>query len=161
MKPFLLILFVMINSGIGAQPMNNAKDDAESILNVALPFAEELLVKYGEYYPFAYVMKMDGKIEGVAAYNEKEKPNSQDMINQLKKIIMTLAKENKIVASIIIYDGKITLPESQIKKDAIFASIDHKNDYSIVIIIPYAVENRKIMLDNALAQKGSSEIFVK
>ena len=50
--------------------ISDAKVDAETLLNSALPFAEKMLSEHGEFYPFGEAMKPDGQIVSVGAAGE-------------------------------------------------------------------------------------------
>ena len=59
-------------------------DDIEQLLNSTMPFVEKLLTKYGEFFPLASAIKVDGSIAQVGTYDEDEKPLSDKLITDFK-----------------------------------------------------------------------------
>ena len=62
------------------------KEQCEILLDRLLPFAEEQMKKYREFYPFAAVLLMDDSVELTASYDGNEHPESKDVIKDLIKI---------------------------------------------------------------------------
>jgi hypothetical protein len=49
--------------------VSDPKSESEALMNEAIPFAEKMLEKHGEFYPYGYVMKPSGEIALVAGYD--------------------------------------------------------------------------------------------
>jgi hypothetical protein len=54
-------------------------NDIEQQLNSTIPFVEDLLKKYGEFFPVASAVKTDGSIVQVGTYDGDEKPLSDKL----------------------------------------------------------------------------------
>ena len=50
-----------------------SRADLDNLLNSLLPFAQQMLKRYGEFYPFARVLTAEGEIAAVAAYTGDER----------------------------------------------------------------------------------------
>ncbi len=139
--------------------MADPKTDSESLLNASIPFAQKMLKEHGEFYPYAVTLRPDGKIAMVAGYDGREKPPSLDIIKLLKEGLRADAVAHKIVASAIVSDVLATDPATGAKVDAISVALDHRDHYSVVILLRYALRNQSLSLAAPTAQKGAFDIF--
>src|SRR5947207_3237886 len=57
-----------------------AHEDLNELLNASLPFAQEMLAKHGEFFPFGRSMDVGGGIAHVAGWTGEEQPPSQEVI---------------------------------------------------------------------------------
>lgn len=135
------------------------KEDAEALLNVALGFAEEQLAKYKEFYPFGVAMDPDGQIAMVATDFGSDAPNSQEVIDQLKEAFRSGASSGSYRATALVADVRITDPATNKKSDAVAVRIDHRDDYSIVVHMPYTFKWWKLATGELIFEQGSDEIF--
>ena len=140
--------------------MNTAKSDVELVLNSVLPFAEEMLVKHGEFFPFGGAMQPDGEILHVNTWDGDERPASNDVIAVLTREFKSGAERGDYKATAIVYDI-LTVPPGKIEKqDAIAIALDHRNDYSVVVVYPYSFDaNDQLAIQSPFASKGGGEIF--
>ena len=60
------------------------KADCESLLNAVLPFAQQMLDRHGEFYPYGGAMTTDGQITPIAAYDGQEYSAAANVIKFLK-----------------------------------------------------------------------------
>ncbi len=65
--------------------MTTPKAECENLMNAALPFAEQMLQKHGEFFPYGAALKANGEIASVAGYDGREHPPSNDIIRLLKE----------------------------------------------------------------------------
>ena len=84
-----------------------AKEQCEILLDKLLPFAEQQMKKYREFYPFAAVLQMDDTAVLTASYDGNEHPESKDVLQTLKQIHQQLATEGNIKASGIAWNATI------------------------------------------------------
>ena len=103
-----------------------AHADLELLLDVALPFAQKMLKKHGEYFPYGNSMSMTGEIKDVGAFDGDEHPASADVIAMLRNAFQSQAKNGEIRASSICYDSRVIPPGSASKSDAIALALDHE-----------------------------------
>ena len=139
--------------------MSSAKQDAEQLLDSALPLAESLLKEHGEFFPYGAAMKPDGQIVSIAADNGEENPPSQSVIDILRSTFKIAASKQEYIATAIIYDVLTIPPKRETKTDAIAVALDHRDQYSVVVFFPYKIADGKVELEPPFATEGSAEIF--
>ncbi|MBK8068124.1 MAG: hypothetical protein IPK27_10980 [Rhodanobacteraceae bacterium] len=77
----LLAIFAFLPGLIMASP----KSESEMLLGTALPFAQEMIEQYGEFYPYGAAMEgEDGKIVSVAATTGQDQPSPKELIELLR-----------------------------------------------------------------------------
>lgn len=128
-------------------------------MNVALPFAEAMLQKHGEFFPFGATMNGKGEVSHVGGYDGREHPASADIIKLLKEAFRAGAKTGEIKATALVYDVRVVLPASGEKSDAVAVSLNHRANYSVVVLFPYRIESGKVVFGDTFAQKGEADIF--
>ena len=135
------------------------KEQCEVLLDKLLPFAENQMKKYREFYPFAAVILMDDTVELTGSFDGNEHPESKDVINDLIQIHKQLASEGKIKASGIAWNASVASADEK-TTDAIIVSLEHKDDYSVIVGEPYKVGLfKKVNFGNLFAMEGKHDIF--
>lgn len=135
------------------------KEQCEILLDKLLPFAEEQMKKYREFYPFAAVMLMDDSVEITETYDGNEHPESKDVLETLKQIHKQLSSEGKIKASGIVWNASVASAEGK-PSDAIIVSLEHKDSYSVIVGEPYNIGLfKKVTFGNLFAMEGKHDIF--
>ena len=135
------------------------KEQCEVLLDKLLPFAENQMKKYREFYPFAAVILMDDTLELTGSFDGNEHPESKDVINDLIQIHKQLASEGKIKASGIAWNASVASADGK-PTDAIIVSLEHKDDYSVIVGEPYKVGLfKKVNFGNLFAMEGTRDIF--
>ena len=139
--------------------MSDPKTDCEALMSSVLPFAEQMLTAHGEFIPFGGAMKADGKVVSAAGYNEDEHPQSIDVIRLMKTGFVEAARRGEYKATVIVYNVKVTIPLTEEKSDAIVVSLNHRDNYSILVLFPYRIDNGHLVIGTAFAQRGGEDIF--
>ena len=135
------------------------KEQCEVLLDKLLPFAEEQMKKHREFYPFAAVMLMDDSIELTGSYDGNEYPESKDVLETLKQIHKQLASEDKIKASGLVWNASVASADGK-PSDAIIVSLEHKDNYSVIVGEPYKIGLfKKVTFGNLFALEGKHDIF--
>jgi len=134
--------------------------DLEQLLNALIPFAQEMLKKHGEFYPFGASVDAKGEVAAQAADPGEENPDSQVVIEMLLAGMREEAKRGEIRAAGICYDSRLVPPGKTEKTDAIACRLEHQNGEAIQTFVPY----RKGFLgrykyDELLAGEGEQAIF--
>ena len=129
------------------------------LLDAAVPFAEKMLAQYGEFFPYGGALNAKSEYSEIGAYDGNEHPASKDVIDLLKRGFVQGAKSGKYRATALIYDVKVRLPNSQDKSDAIAVALDHKDNYSVVVYLPYKLKDGKLVYGQTYAEKGKADIF--
>ena len=135
------------------------KEECEVLLDTLLPAAENLLRKNGEFYPIGAVMTIDSSTTFTAADCGTDFPNSQSVIDALISSHKQMAVKNEIKASGIAWNAAISTPDGK-QSDAIIVSLEHKGDYSVVVVLPYKIGLfKRIKFGVLSAQSGNHNIF--
>lgn len=163
MRRVTLVAFAILASfhisSVQGHTMNDPVTDCEALMNAALPFAEQMLTAHGEFFPFGSAMRSDGEIVAVAGYTGHEYPRSAGVITSIKSSLVAAVRKGEYKASAVISDVKVRLPSSQKKSDAISVSLNHQDNYSIVVLFPYQIDEGKLVRGAAFAQRGEADIF--
>lgn len=114
-----------------------AHPDLDDLLNVMVPFAQQMLAKHGEFYPFGSAINADGKVEALAAYEGDEHPPPHRLIDLLTRVIREEAAAGNIRAAAICYDVRTIPPGQSEKTDAICVSAEHQNGEAADVYLPY------------------------
>ena len=151
----LLILVI----GMAHAEMPSPKQECEKLMNAVLPFAEQMLKKEGEFFPFGGALKNTGQVVSIAGYDGRERPPSMDIIRLLKHSFIAGAKSGNFNATALVYDVRILVPTTGKKSDAIAVSLNHKSNYSVIVYYPYELKEGALKYGEVFAQKGESDIF--
>lgn len=63
--------------------MSPEDQDVIKVMNTFIGFAENMLTKYGEFFPYGVVMSANGETSFVAGYEGSKRPLSQGIIDLL------------------------------------------------------------------------------
>jgi hypothetical protein len=81
----LVVSFCFLGQTLLAQNDQQSRErDLEQLLSFVVPFAEQTLAKYGEFFPYGSSMNSEGKIAAVAGYTGSERPKSAEVIDLLR-----------------------------------------------------------------------------
>jgi hypothetical protein len=155
----LLLLAGLSCSAAQGQFVRDAKSECEQLMNSALPLAKQMLQEHGEFFPFGMALNSNGKVVAVAPYDQREHPTSEDFIRQLKHIFSAQAKAGEFRATALIYDATVQTPTNGVNTDAIAVALDHRDNYSVVVFVPYQLERNQLTLGEMFAQQGAGEVF--
>ena len=139
--------------------MSDPTTDCQALIGSVLPLAKELLTAHGGFLPFGGAMRPDGQLESFGGYGENERPEATDVIARLKAAFIAAARNGEYKATAIVYDVRVKLPSSGEKSDAIAVSLNHRDDYSVVLLFPYRIDSGKLSLGNPFPQSGEADIF--
>ena len=144
---------------LGAEQVTTPKSQCQDLLNAVLPFAKKMLSEHGEFYPFGASMKPNGQVVQAAAYDGQEHPPSQALIDLIRESFRADAKKGAIIASATVYNVRTIPPGGNSKTDAVAVELDHRDSYSVVVLIPYALSPGSVQFGQTFAQRGKFEIF--
>jgi len=142
-----------------ADTLQPAKAECETLIEAVLPFAEKMLKQEGEFFPYGGALKSTGEIASIASYDGREQPPSSDVIALLKYGFVDGAKSGKYKATALVYDVRVVLPSSGEKSDAIAISVNHRDNYSVIVYYPYQLNDGKLTYGESFAQQGEFDIF--
>lgn len=133
----------------------------DDLLNALLPFAKQMLEKYGEFIPFAAAMSPSGEIASVGGDIGTEHPKSQEIIDFLTDIFQRQALAGDLKACGICIDSRVIPPGQTEKSDAILARLEHQDGETVDVYLPYRKTIlRKIKYGDLFAAEGTVRVFV-
>ena len=135
------------------------KQECEMLLNTLLQLIEVMLKKNGEFYPTGAVITNDYEQTFTTLENEDNYIQSQEIVDALIDIHKEMAQNNEIIASGIATNTKVSL-SNQKELDGILVSLEHRENYSISICLPYKKGLfKKINFGEIFALEGKHDIF--
>jgi hypothetical protein len=104
--------------------------DLDGLLNATLPFAEQMLGKNGEFFPFGASVTVDGGVSMAAGDpGEGEHPRSDDVLATLLEGFRGRREALRAVAFVadVRVDGG----------DAIRVELEHRDGHALAVLLPY------------------------
>ena len=139
--------------------MSDAQAEAEELVNAVLPRAEDMLIARGEFLPFGGAVTVDGEITQLAVGDEHRDSSIEDVIEALKGKLRNGADTNTYRATALVFPIQAQLPGSDDETEAVAIALDHQANYSVVLIIPYALSDGAVEFGEAVAQQGEDDMF--
>lgn len=135
------------------------KEECEVLLDALLSASENFLKKNKDFYPIGAVMTQDGTTAYTAIHSDNEFPDSESIISELTTVHKTKAENNEIKASGIAWNATIVSSDGK-KSDAIIVSLEHRENYSVIVGLPYKFGLfKKIQFGGLFAEEGKNDIF--
>jgi hypothetical protein len=138
--------------------MADPKEEIQLLLNYLLPFAEQMLSKHGEFYPYAATMDTGGDVQAVSAAGD-EPPDVGELLATLHAELRERAAEGAIRASGIAADVTLTDPDSGDVTDAVQLELDHAETDAVDVYVPYETGTEGIKFGDLVAASGQAPIF--
>jgi hypothetical protein len=130
-----------------------AQADMDAMLEAALPFAQQMLAKHGEFAPYGVSMSTAGKIGMVAATAEAEHPVTAEVLALLYEGLR--AQSADIRAAAVACDVKLR-PTGE---DAIQVQIEHREGAVLAVVLPYKKRGGKVTYGNLAAMPAEPRIW--
>jgi hypothetical protein len=109
-----------------------AQDDLDGLLNVTLPFAQQMLAKYGEFHPFGAFVTAGGETQLLAGDLGQGQPATADLLSFL---VERLRQERATLRAIALC-ADVRLPDS----DAVRIELEHEDGHAMAVLMPYQKE---------------------
>jgi hypothetical protein len=133
--------------------------DLDALLNVLLPFAQEMLAKRGEFLPFGASMSQDGEI-AMAAASLSDPQTPEQLLRTLEDGLRTRASASEIRAAGVCADVRIRHPDTDQVSDAIQARLEHAEGEAVDVLLPYRKKLfGRLTYGEPFAEPGSGTIF--
>ena len=150
---------------MNSEPVGPTPDEAlNALLAPVLGFAQEMLGKAGEFYPFGAVLTADGEVRLEGAYDGSEHPQSTDLISILTEAMQKSAESGEIRAAAICYDVLIHERDGGgDATDAVCVAFEHKGADPLKVLLPYHVNRglmgRKVTYGSLEYRRGEPSVF--
>ena len=136
------------------------RDEMDTLLDTLLRFAQQMLDKHGEFYPYAAALDSSGELQMVAADAGEERPDSSELIELLYAGLTRQASAGEIRGAGICADVRVSLPDSPEMTDAIKVAIEHANSDPVEVFLPYVIRRfRGAQYGELFAQAGTARVF--
>ncbi|HSD14280.1 MAG TPA: hypothetical protein VLB74_06505 [Flavobacterium sp.] len=130
--------------------------EIQKILDVTFPFVETLLVDYGEFYPLASAVDINGEVQQIVREEniENDFPKSNTVLGELKQELRS--NRNEFIAIAIFYD--VTLKEKQTDAIAVFVE-DKREKSGYTFYYPYKFVENKLVFSESWKTTQNIEIL--
>jgi hypothetical protein len=110
----------------------HVQSDLDRLLNTVLPFADEMLRKHGEFYPYGAAITREGEEQVFAADpGETEDPNPSEILTSL---VNGMSEEsNDLRAAALVSDV------TSDRTDAVMVHLEHADSMAITVLLPYRI----------------------
>lgn len=129
------------------------QNDLDGLLGASLPFAQEMLEKHGEFFPYACALSSSGETKLVAGDpGEGEQPSSVEVLQVLLEGLR--AERDELRAAALVSD--VRLAES----DAIRVQVEHMEGQAITVLLPYRKKRLRRGVEFGESTAGQGDILV-
>ncbi|MBO9204235.1 MULTISPECIES: hypothetical protein [Niastella] len=135
----------------------------DKLLEAMFPLVDDLLEKYGEFFPLGAAILRDDGIASLATYDGDERPKSDAVIADLKEAIKAGFKKREYKAAVIFYDIYVTHPETNIKSAAVAINYESVGENSgFIFFFPYKFsEDKELSYDPGWYDEVPKELFIE
>ena len=118
----------------------HVQSDLDRLLNTVLPFADEMLRRHGEFYPYGAAITRDGEEQVFAADpGEAEDPNPSEVLTSL---VQGMSEEvNDLRAAALVSDV------TSGRTDAVMVHLEHADSMAITVVLPYRLNGQDDEVD--------------
>ncbi len=124
--------------------MQQADDELEQLLNAIIPFAQRMLARHGEFYPFAAAVSRDGRLKFIGEFvgdlPERTNPLAAELINYLREQLIAGASKGEYRATGICSGVQVNVPSQDEKSDAVRISVEHLDGQAMNVFLPYQLD---------------------
>lgn len=142
-----------------AVPERTPKKEVELLMSEGLPFAESMLREHGEFYPFATVMRAEGKIQAVGITDGEEHPDAVDVLERLLESLERSALEEGYRATAVFVHVEVPRPPDGAPVTAVQVALEHRSGYCVDVFYPYAEVSGRVELGEPFATARDGAVF--
>jgi hypothetical protein len=140
--------------------MSSAKDECEELLGELMPFAEQCLTRYHEFFPFGAAVSQSGETIMLGAAEEDEQPESEELIALLNEGFREGVQSGEYRATGLVFDALTTPPDKNTKQDTVICALDHQDNYSVKVCFPYHFDaDDQLVIEEPFAVEGDYSVF--
>lgn len=140
--------------------MTDPELECAKVLNAVLPLAEQMLTTHRGFLPFGGTLSTDGEITCTTGWTGDEQPEPIEVVELLYEGFRAGAQRGDYRATALVCDIRTIPPDKESEQDAIAIALDHRADYSRVVIFPYAfTSDGELDIDDPFAVQGEAKIF--
>lgn len=138
------------------------KEEVEELLNAGLPFAQDMLLKHGEFQPFGAVMTPESRVDLVAGYDGEDPLPADGVVALLMDGFLKGAAEGRYKAIALFMNVTVDFGESQAGEQtlAIQAGLEHQAGYCANVFLPYVeASDTDLEFQDLIAARRDGGVF--
>ncbi len=136
------------------------EEEVELLLNEGIPFALEMLDKYGEFYPFALALDARGAPLQVQIDPGEQRPESTQVMALLQEAMEKGAASGDYKATALVVDVTLQGGEGGESTDAIQVGLEHSSGYCVNVFLPYGKDEKgEFTFGELLASPREGTVF--
>ena len=132
----------------------HVQSDLDRLLNTVLRFADEMLRRHGEFYPYGVAITREGEEQVFAADPGEDVPNPSEVLTSL--VTGMTAEADELRAAALVSDV------TSGKADAVMVHLEHADSMAITVLLPYRMagaEDADIDYETMTATPGEALIW--
>jgi hypothetical protein len=139
--------------------MDNAKLQAERLMNDLVEFAERMLRDHGEFHPFGGYLKEHEGVIHVGLSTDVKWASGSERERALADSFRLLARQNSVLVFGIVTNVSFEQPTQ--KNNAIRVFLEHRSGYCADVFLSYHLQaGAGPKINEIAAQPGSPRLFV-
>jgi len=130
------------------------REDLDALLNAVLPFAQELLDKNGQFYPFGAVVGGDGNLSLASAPTAVGRRAAP--ANILADLVAAASAKSASLRAVAFVSDVLVAG-----KDAIHVELEHSRGTALRIVVPYKINRstRLVRFGQLSASSGQAKVW--
>lgn len=140
-------------------PMSDPKADCDALMKAIHTLAKDMLTSHGSFLTYGGAMLPNGDIVHLGFVYEEDGNDPARLLDYPKAVMRDAARQGKYKATAIVFDAYMTDRSTGVKSSAIVVMLDHRDQYSVVVVTPYTVEGGRLILGETFMQEGAADIF--
>ena len=113
-----------------------ARPDLDALMSALMPFAQRMLSKHGEFYPFGAAIDRDGQVRLMAGGADTDRPLANQVIDALVTGFRRAAADGEVRAVGLCFDARTIPPGSDEKVDSIVLELEHVDGDCVLVALP-------------------------
>jgi hypothetical protein len=139
--------------------VSTPKEDCETLLNAVMPLVQQMLAQYREFFPCGATMSPTGEI-ALTMPPEGEEPGSEAQVALLQDGFRKQVVAGTCKATALALDVLMVPPGKSKKQDAVEVRLDHRDQYSVRVLFPYAISDAgELRVDEPITATGDGLVF--
>jgi hypothetical protein len=114
-----------------------AHPDIDSLLNLLLNLAKQMLERAGEFHPFSAALAPGGMPMAMPMHDGAHHASVEALIDQLVLELRVKASAGEITTAGVCLDAWVVLPGTEQRCDAIEVRLEHGTGQAVRVFLPY------------------------
>jgi hypothetical protein len=131
---------------------DEALADMDGLLNLAIPFAQDMLAKHGAFYPYGAVVTHNGEERLIPVQVGSDQPQPVEVIEQLYHSMK--AHSPSIRAAAVVAD--VSLPN---EGNGVRIDLEHRDGVALALVLPYVLHNGAVDYGELTAGQANQRIW--